>query len=225
MATLLVGDVHGCRRELDDLLALAGFQPGSDRLLLTGDAFARGPEPRAVWERIVELSAGMVLGNHDDRLRSHLAALAQGEPVAPRKREQQQTLAALVPVAADLLPWLAQLPLCLVEPQFVLVHAGINPLNGLAGTTREEFLTLRTWPPNGGIRGDRWHDVCPPQDRLVAFGHDAPGGLVVRWRSDGTPWLIGLDTGCVYGGQLSGYLLEQQRVVQTPCRRPRGYCR
>ena len=27
---------------------------------------------------------------------------------------------------------------------------------------------------------------------------------------------IGLDSGCVYGGELSGYLLEEERVVQVP---------
>ena len=34
----------GCARELSELLNKAHFSPSRDRLLLTGDAFARGPD-------------------------------------------------------------------------------------------------------------------------------------------------------------------------------------
>ena len=46
MATIFIGDVHGCARELKKLLEKVDFQPQKDRLLLTGDAFSRGPEPQ-----------------------------------------------------------------------------------------------------------------------------------------------------------------------------------
>ncbi|MFA6108659.1 MAG: metallophosphoesterase [Candidatus Latescibacterota bacterium] len=223
MSTLFVGDVHGCARELNALLERAGFSPGTDRLLLTGDAFARGPEPLEVWRLIERLGPQMVLGNHDDRLLRQLQALQQGEETRGRKPDHQATLTALQPVVARLLPWLEGLPLFVVEKGFLLVHAGIHPTAGLAGTSREELLSIRTWPPVEEDNGSRWHQVCPPQERLLIFGHDAPGGLVVKRRPDGTPWLLGLDTGCVYGGQLSGYLLEEDRVVQVPCQRPGGY--
>jgi hypothetical protein len=50
------------------------------------------------------------------------------------------------------------------------------------------------------------------------FGHDAQGGLV-RVMRDGTPWIMGLDTGCVYGGVLTGWWVEQDRLLQVPARR------
>ena len=49
---------------------------------------------------------------------------------------------------------------------------------------------------------------------MIVFGHDAPGGLVVKERA-GYPYLLGLDSGCIYGGQLSGYVLEEARLVQV----------
>jgi hypothetical protein len=223
MRTLFVGDLHGCAAELDDLLAAVGFAPLRDRLLLTGDAFSRGPGPLAVWRTIEETGAEMVLGNHDDRLLGQLRALRQGRRPRVSKPDHQFTLDTLRPAADRLLPWLEQRPLYLEGEGFLLVHAGINPEKGLAGTRRDEFLNLRTWPARGGLEGSRWHDFYRPDGRLLVFGHDAPGGLVVKRRTDGRPYLLGLDSGCVYGNPLTAYVVEEGRLVQTPCRRAGGY--
>lgn len=209
--TLFIGDVHGCAAELRALLDAVAFRAGRDRLYLTGDAFSRGPAPLEVWRVIERTSAEMVLGNHDDRLLKQLRGLADGTMRKRISARHQKTLDALQPVAESLRTWLDARPLFVSEDRFLLVHAGIRPDLGLAGTSRKEFLTLRTWPPTGDIVGPRWHEACPAGDRLVIFGHDAPGGLVDR-----RPHLLGLDSGCVYGHALSGYLLEEDRLVQVP---------
>jgi bis(5'-nucleosyl)-tetraphosphatase (symmetrical) len=49
--------------------------------------------------------------------------------------------------------------------------------------------------------------------RTVVWGHWARHGLVVR---DGTR---GLDTGCVWGGQLTAWIAEEDRLVHVPARR------
>jgi len=54
----------------------------------------------------------------------------------------------------------------------------------------------------------------------LVFGHDAPGGLVLKKRR-GKPYLVGLDSGCVYGNALSAYILEEARIVQTASRQPK----
>ena len=105
-----------------------------------------------------------------------------------------------------------------MEEAFLLVHAGINPEKGFEGTTRDEFIAIRTWPPVEGIEGPRWYDSLIPDHHIIIFGHDAPSGLVVKRRGDGTPYLVGLDSGCVYGGRLSAYILEEERIVQVKSR-------
>ena len=221
--TIFVGDIHGCAAELEALLDAVGYRGGRDRLLLTGDAFTRGPDPLRVWELIRETRADMVLGNHDDRQLRQFRRHAAGDE--PRfKHDQRQTFDKLAPVAMPLLAWLEQRPLHIEEEGFILVHAGIHPEKGVAGTSRDEFLTIRTWPPAAGIEGARWHDVISPiPGRMLVFGHDAPGGLVLRRTEERlSPWLLGLDSGCIYGGALSAWIVEEQRLVQTTSRQPDG---
>ena len=46
--------------------------------------------------------------------------------------------------------------------------------------------------------------------RRVVFGHWARRGLV---RTDR---VVGLDTGCVYGRELTAWIAEEDRIVQVP---------
>jgi hypothetical protein len=220
VTTHFIGDVHGCAAEFAELLDALDHDPARDRLLLVGDAFSKGPGPLGVWRTIVATGAEMVLGNHDVRLRQHLRLVRDGEVPDYGNDAQREVVEALDPVADEVLAWLEELPLYINEPNFLLVHAGIHPELGLAGTTEAMFYTIRLWPPANGIEGPRWHDFYhpPPGTPPVVFGHDAPGGLVVRRYPDGTPYAIGLDSGCVYGGRLSAWVLEEDRIVQVPSR-------
>lgn len=197
------------------MLDSVNYIAGSDRLLLTGDAFARGPDPMGVWEILQETEAEMVLGNHDAKLLEKLQCGLTGQPVIINNPDQRYTLDHLDPVSEVVLAWLTGIPLYILEDTFLLVHAGINPEKGLEGTSREEFIAIRTWPPAEGLEGLRWHDAQIPDHQTIIFGHDAPSGLVVKRRGDGSPYLIGLDSGCVYGGHLSAYILEDERIVQV----------
>ena len=222
--TIFIGDIHGCCAEFEALLEAVEFTPRRDRLLLTGDAFTRGPDPLGVWRLIQATRPEMVLGNHETWLLPQLKAIAAGGPPSALKQSPGDRLRDLVPHTEELVAWLEGLPLAIDEPSFLLVHAGINPETGLAGSTPNELVYIRTWPPTGGIKGPRWHDHIAPGNRPIIFGHDAPAGLVVKRppgaAPDARPYLVGLDSACVFGGHLTAYLLEQNRIVQVPAHRP-----
>ena len=215
--TIFVGDVHGCCAEMEAVLAKCGFEAGRDRLLLTGDAFTRGLDPLGVWRLLEQTGAEMVLGNHDAWLSTHLKDYVSGR-VGKADWPGARVRSQLSRVAEEVLTWLEGLPLRIADRKFDLVHAGVHPQKGIEGTRREEFLAIRTWPPTGNIHGQRWHDAYPPGEKVLIFGHDAPRGLVVKRHRDGQPYLIGLDTGCVYGGQLTAYVLEADCVHQVESR-------
>lgn len=207
MRTLFVGDVHGCADELAELVDRAA----PDRVVLVGDLFTKGPDPAGVWRFVRANGARAVLGNHDDRL------LQAVDGLRPDDRAAHRCVAALDAFDPGWLVWTRQLPLFLDDVAgFTVVHAGLHASGRLDRTTRDMALLWRRWPDD---RPDapHWHQVYTGHRRVV-FGHDAMGGLV-RVERDGRPLLIGLDTGCVYGGRLSGYVPEEDRVVQVDARR------
>lgn len=180
--------------------------------MFVGDLFTKGPAPGGVWSIIRSTEARAVLGNHDDRL----LRIVDGQ----RRRDAHGAAVVEALMSEEWAAWLRSLPLFLDVGAFTLVHAGLHPSGNLEDTTRAMALTMRRWPRLQDPECPRWHEVYAGERRVV-FGHDAAGGLVRRERN-GEPWLIGLDSGCVYGGQLSGYVIEEDRVVSVPALR--AYC-
>ncbi|HEU4852235.1 MAG TPA: symmetrical bis(5'-nucleosyl)-tetraphosphatase [Telluria sp.] len=58
-----------------------------------------------------------------------------------------------------------------------------------------------------------WFDLPgrASEDTTVVFGHWSALGLVLR------PHLVGLDSGCVWGGKLSAVCLDDRTVIQVAC--------
>ena len=65
--TIIIGDVHGCARELSDLLGYVGAS-STDTIVFVGDLVVRGPLPHEVVSIARSLHAVAVRGNHEDRL-------------------------------------------------------------------------------------------------------------------------------------------------------------
>ncbi|KAF9977641.1 hypothetical protein BGZ73_005357 [Actinomortierella ambigua] len=68
------------------------------------------------------------------------------------------------------------------------------------------------------LEGRAIDNSTPPVDDLrvnhnymIVYGHDAKRALNVQ------EWTIGLDTGCVYGRQLSGYVVETGKILSVSC--------
>jgi bis(5'-nucleosyl)-tetraphosphatase (symmetrical) len=229
---IFIGDVQGCRVELEELLAATRFDPAADQLAPVGDLVNRGPDSLGVLRLLRGLGAGAVLGNHD----VHLLQVAAGLRV-PRPED---TLDAVLAAddRAELLAWLASLPFLRRWDDVWLVHAGFHPrwrdpwkeLTGLdplhPGAPGLFALRARYCDEEGRLpeRDERapgapfrpWHEFYRPAEhggRTLVFGHWAAQGLVVR------PGLRGLDTGCVWGHALSAWIAEEDRVLSVPARR------
>ena len=108
--------------------------------------------------------------------------------------------------------WLKTLPLFIRGDGWLAVHAGINPSGP---TLKEEAIFIRRWPSKRA-GNPFWWQMYKGED-LVLYGHDAR-----RQLQDHRPYTLGLDTGCVYGFHLSGYLLEEDRILMVPARK--AYC-
>lgn len=206
--TVVVGDVHGCYDELLSLLEAVGFSP-DDRLVCVGDLIVKGEKNREVLDLFMsDERFSSVLGNHD---RAVLRSL-RGEPVK-LKPHQEKCRAELERGRERYTVYLESLPPWIELDAHVVVHAGVRPGVALREQAIEDLTELRTLGPDRTSReGVPWYEVYDGE-KTVLFGH-WPAGTPRRG-----PRALGLDTGCVYGYQLTAYVIETQRLVSVHARR------
>lgn len=69
--TIAIGDIHGCSKALDAVLAAINPRP-DDTIIPLGDYIDRGPDSRGVLDRLIDLGGRCrlvpLLGNHDQML-------------------------------------------------------------------------------------------------------------------------------------------------------------
>jgi len=212
--TLIVGDIHGCREEVEDLLEESGWTQ-DDQLVSVGDLVAKGPDSRGVVRLWRELDALAVRGNHDQHCLRWWEAQSAGEEPPKLRRTHQRVAETL---CDDDWAWLSALPLWieLDAHDALVVHAGLLPDRPLEDQDPYDLMNMRSILADGTAsrsyeEGTPWAALWPGP-RLVVFGHDAVRGLQTR------PHAIGLDTGCVYGGWLTGVWLPSRDLVSVPAR-------
>lgn len=202
--------MHGCRAELEELLAAFGPADG-DRLVAVGDLVNKGPDSSGVLDLVEREGIRCAMGNHEAKL----LKMASTPPQAwtDKERRYEQRLGASVFETAERVKnW----PLWLDLGDVLVVHAGLEPgKSRLEDMSRQALLTIRTWDGIGidldNPNDPAWFDrVAWPVP--VAFGHWAMRGFVDR------PDVKGLDTGCVYGRELTGWCPEEQRFLRVPSR-------
>ena len=229
---ILVGDVQGCLDELERLLEKVRFDPSVDELHPVGDFVNRGPDSLGVLRLCRELDAGGVLGNHD----LHLFACLRGERTPKDRDTFEDVLRA--EDRDELTTWLAQRPFVRAWRDLFLVHAGFHPrwkdpAGKLERASVERLteaaqyaVTVRTCNAKGEQGGATGEGASPPYrpwyqfydpsrhgGRRVVFGHWSVRGLVLETNA------IGLDTGCVWGRELSAFIPEEDRIVRVKARR------
>jgi hypothetical protein len=192
----IVGDVQGCHQELLDLLGAAHFDPARHRLTFVGDLINRGPDSAGVLAVARRHRARVVVGNHEDALVSGFA----GETMARVRAQLGSELDATI-------AWISTWPTFLrfEALSLIVVHAGIAPGKRPEQCTRAELTRIRA------VDGTPWFDSWRGPETVV-FGHWAKLGKVDR------PLAKGLDTGCVYGGRLTGIFWPRAEWVSVPAR-------
>jgi protein phosphatase len=228
-----IGDVHGCRAELETLLDRLGYvlvrdalgravdaeHPQGRRALFLGDLVDRGPDSPGV----LRLAMGMVAaghalavpGNHENKL---VRAL-DGRQVQV-SHGLEQTLAQLAGEpeefrreVRDFCDGLAA-HLVLDGGSLVVAHAGLteNLHNRASGRVRSFALY-------GDTTGETDEYGLPVR---YSWAREYRGRAMVLYGHTPTPepeWVnntMCLDTGCVFGGRLTALRYPEREVVQVP---------
>jgi protein phosphatase len=230
----IVGDVHGCADELEELLARLGYAPdGRDgaaawrhpagrRVVFVGDLVDRGPRVPDVLRiamRMVERGSALcVPGNHDDKLMRKLQGrdvqVAHGLQSSLEQLDREP--AELGAAVAD---FIAALPshLVLDGGRLVVAHAGMKaPFQG------RDSRRVRDFALYGETTGETDEFGLPVRHNWAA---DYRGRAVVVYGHTPVPdpeWVqrtINVDTGCVFGGKLTALRYPELEIVSVPARR------
>lgn len=206
--TIIIGDIHGCHRELLALLDKLGVTV-NDRIVSVGDLIVKGNRNREVLDLFIDDPRfSSVIGNHDRALlRHHLEGRRLSSEQERCWRELADDTERYIGFIADLKPYIEL-------GTHGIVHAGVRPGVAFQEQSLEDLTTLRTL---GGDRpssrdGIPWYDVYDGATQIV-FGHWA-GAKPRRGKR-----ALGLDTGCVYGGRLTAYIIETDKLVSVAARK------
>ena len=223
--TIIIGDVHGCLDELDELLTLIRPAAG-DNVHFLGDLVDRGPDSLAVVRRVRGLLSEFpgsvcIAGNHEDK--------------ALRHRESGRLSSSWANDAdADDWAFLEELPLIHRVPEHnaIMVHGGFFPaffdaygelgevpanwrtVKGKRADRMRRFLRIRKVNSSGNMislyqataADQRWAELYDGLEGFAFYGHDAvidPPQPVVDMHA------MNLDTGCCFGGRLSAAVLDR----------------
>lgn len=204
MRSIIVGDVHGCRLELARLISK--LAPGTgDEVLAVGDFLTKGPDGSGAVRFWRDQGYTTVLGNNDQRVLRLLGGDDPEDEVVIRAARDIERFPELV-------DWIATWPVTIRNEAagFIVVHGGLFPepwSEEVAEGRRDDLLRLRNirrtgqgWIriPRGEVSNTDpfWAEKWDGPETVI-YGH-TPEPEVRRW-----PKAFGIDTGCVYGNELT----------------------
>jgi hypothetical protein len=176
-----------------------------------GDLVNKGPDSAGALDLVERFGIRCAMGNHEAKL-VRMAATPPAQWTEKERRYEQRLGASVRETAARVATW----PLWLDLGSLLVVHAGLEPgKSRLEDMSPRILLTIRTWD-GAGDELDRaddpaWFDSTTWPVPVV-FGHWAMRGFVDR------PDVKGLDTGCVYGRELTGWCPEEERFYRVAAR-------
>jgi bis(5'-nucleosyl)-tetraphosphatase (symmetrical) len=242
-----VGDVQGCADELEDLLVEVRFATGADHLICVGDLVNRGPKSLDVLRLMRKLGAETVLGNHEIYLLGVASGSSTRYPDTLDDLLAADDLPELLDWLVDrpeplviVRDWVvvhAGLPPRFAVPEDArAANAAVRAAWCSSAQLDERVAAIRSDPTVRFLTRVRYcdetgrmpkdDDVIDPPGYHPWFEHRTPGPHIAfgHWarldpRRAQRPDLRFLDTGCVYGGRLTGWLVEEDRIVSVPARR------
>jgi serine/threonine protein phosphatase 1 len=206
-----IGDIHGCAEELDELLGMLPLTPGSTIVFL-GDYIDRGPDSRAVIERVIELRKSYeviaLMGNHESMLLDFLDGQDEQRVARFIFNGGGATLASYAEghgayrIPKEHLAFFDELRLSYDTSSHFFVHAGV-PNEPLSGIQLEASWQEMLWTRKKFLTSEfAW-------EKVIVHGHTPVRNVEISHNR------INLDTGCIYGGALSAMELPSHRTYSV----------
>ena len=226
----IIGDIHGCCDELEELLSSLGYvrgvrgyaHPEGRRAVFLGDLCDRGPRNADALETVMEMVKGgnalAVPGNHDVKLLKYLRGknIQMTHGIDRTAAEMEARGEQFRAEAADFLDGLVS-HYVFDDGRLITAHAGLKQEYIGRGSMRVRDFCLY-----GETTGEfdsyglpvrlNWAEDYRGKG-LVVYGHIA--GKEVK-ALNGT---YCIDTGCVFGGSLTAFRYPEREIVSVPAKK------
>ena len=229
----VIGDVHGCRAELEALLGELGYglrrddqdrpvdaaPPEGRTAVFVGDLVDRGPDTPGVLRLVMGMVAAgharCVPGNHEAKLlralqgRDVQVSHGLGESLAQLSAETPEFRKRVQDFCYGLVSHLV-----LDDGRLVVAHAGLKEAYHGRASARVRGFALY-----GDTTGETDEFGLPVRypwaaeyrgKAMVAYGHTPT--VAPQWTNN----TLCLDTGCVFGGTLTALRYPEKQVVSVP---------
>ncbi len=220
--TIIVGDIHGCLEEFDELLKKLSYDKSNDRLILLGDLIDRGPDSVGVVARARQMDLECVMGNHDYKFLKWWRNSGTTNDVYDRHPHYAKFSDADV-------NYIARMAHYIKLDGTIIVHAGLRPGISLANQSKEDlyyirymdsdkrFVSLKKINKLGKEASDAhfWTEYWKGPESIV-YGHNVHSyeDPLIEEVAPGVV-CYGIDTGCCFGGRLTALILETKEIVQV----------
>ncbi|RSD13327.1 polynucleotide kinase-phosphatase [Amycolatopsis eburnea] len=222
----VIGDVHGCAAELDELLAELGYvdgvHPEGRTAVFVGDLVDRGPDTPGVLRRVMAMESSgnalVVCGNHEQKLvralhgRKVNAAHGLAESLAQLGAESEEFRRQVHEFCDGLIAHYV-----LDGGDLVVAHAGLP--ERYHGRASGRVRSMALYGDTTGETDEYGLPVRLPWARdyrgsaMVLYGHTPT--LEPEWVNN----TMCLDTGCVFGGKLTALRYPERQVVSVKAHR------
>ena len=206
-----IGDIHGHLSVLEDLFASIPFQE-KDEIVFVGDYIDRGPNSSGVVDFLIDKKnkfPEMVFlrGNHEDMFLDFLqgtnryqANFFEETVGVETLRSYGHTSGNSFSLSPEHQKFYEELLFFYETANFLFVHGGFRPGVPISEQESSDMVWIRE-----DFMGAKY-DFGKP----VVFGHTPLYEIL-----DELPFLLGIDTGLVYGGKLTCVKLRERKIEET----------
>lgn len=215
MGLIAIGDIHGCPKSLEVLLEK--ISPSrDDHLVFVGDYIDRGPDSKAVIDRLLrlrnEVPCTFLRGNHEammiDYLDSGSFQLWRMNGGVATLQSYMRANESEIDLPDAHVEFVRSTELYYETDEFLFVHAGLDPNRTIAENLETPDEEVLLWERDHlGVSDVAW-------EKPVVCGHTPRPEPINRDK------LILIDTGCVYHmqpgmGRLTAIHLPERRFVDV----------
>jgi len=221
MRTIIIGDIHGCLEEFEELLNKLQYNKNTDRLILLGDLIDRGPDSVGVVRKAREFDLECVRGNHEVKFLKWY----NGNKFYDAHKHYNE-------FSDDDVSYINRMPFYIkITDDLWILHAGIKPGLSLDKQKKDDFVFLRYTDENrkfisikkiaaGEAEDAKFWTSFGPFGANVVYGHEVHSMSDIRIDKfdDGTA-CYGIDTGCCFGGKLTALIWDTKEIVQVQAKK------